>query len=86
VAFDSGLRDGRVLAKCCQSESGEFREMAPLEGLLQSGEGWAEEGDMHKHHKVSRGGTTKGSIGMEGRGGLSHIQFPKFCCRCVLML
>jgi len=61
-----------VLAKCCQSESSKFRDMAPLEGLLQSGEGRAEEGSMRKCHEVSRGGATKGSIGMEGRG--------KGCC------
>jgi len=86
VAFDSGLRDGRVLVECCQSESRKGRDMTLLEGLIQSGEGQAEEGSMCKCHEVSGGGATKCSIGMEGTGGLSHIQFPKFCCRCVLTL
>ncbi len=65
--------------------------MALPECLLQGGEGWAEEGQaeegrMSKHHKVSGGGTTKGGIGMDGGGGLSHVQFPKFCCWCALTL
>jgi len=60
-----------------QGETSKFRDMPLLKGLLQGGEGRAEEGGMSKGHKVSGSGTANGSIGMKGEG-LAHVQFPEF--------
>jgi len=66
-----------VFSEGVQGETGEFRDMTPPKGLLQGGEGQAEEGGLSKGHKVSSSGTANGSIGMKGEG-LVHIQFPEF--------